>query len=98
MKLSVQKTKRMVMVLLFVVSAFLMSKNAMAQEKFILSSTEFTIKVGHESQFEEGLKAWKACYLENKGEWTWTMWKRYNGKGSVYVLTSNSPNWATMDD
>jgi hypothetical protein len=98
MKLSVQKTNRMVMVLLFVVSAFLMSKNAMAQEKFILSSTEFTIKVGHESQFEEGLKAWKACYLENKGEWTWTMWKRYNGKGSVYVLTSNSPNWATMDD
>jgi hypothetical protein len=98
MKLSVQKTKRMAMVIMFVATVLFMSKHTHAQEKFILSSTEFTIKVGHESQFEEGIKAWKACYLENKGEWTWTMWKRYNGKGSVYGLTSNSANWAKMDD
>jgi len=98
MKLSVQKTKRMAMVFMFVAAGLVLNKVATAQEKFILSSTEFTIKVGHESQFEEGVKAWKACYLENKGEWTWTMWKRYNGKGSVYSLTSNSLNWAKMDD
>ena len=88
----------MAMLFLFVASGLLMGNVARAQENLILSSTEFTIKGGQESQFEDGVKAWKACYLENKGEWTWTIWKRYNGKGSVYVLTSVSPNWAKMDD
>jgi hypothetical protein len=36
----------------------------------LMSVTEFTVKPGHEMQFREGIKAWKACYLENKGEWT----------------------------
>jgi len=98
MKLSVQKTSRMAMVVLFIVAGLSMNSVAQAQEKFILSTTEFTVKNGHERDFEEGIKAWKACYLENKGEWTWTMWKRYNGKGSVYVLASRSENWAKMDD
>jgi hypothetical protein len=98
MKLSVQKTIRMAMVVLFIVAGLSMNSLAQAPEKFILSTTEFTVKGGHEKQFEDGVKAWKACYLENKGEWTWTMWKRYNGKGSVYVLASRSENWAKMDD
>jgi|PlaIllAssembly_1097288.scaffolds.fasta_scaffold18118_3 hypothetical protein len=98
MKLSVQKTIRMTMVFVFIVGGLSMSSVAQAPEKFILSTTEFTVKGGHEKQFEDGVKAWKACYLENKGEWTWTMWKRYNGKGSVYVLASRSENWAKMDD
>ena len=98
MKLSVQKTIRMAMFFLFVATGLLMNNVVRAQEKMILSSTEFTIKGGHEKQFEDGIKAWKACYLENKGEWTWTIWKRYNGKGSVYTLTSMSPNWAKIDD
>lgn len=98
MKFSEQKTIRMTMIALFVVAVLSMSSVAQTPQKFILSTTEFTVKSGHASQFEEGVKAWKACYLENKGEWTWTMWQRYNGKGSVYVLSSNSPNWATMDD
>lgn len=88
----------MAMAFLIVATGLLMNNVAQAQEKQILSSTEFTIKGGQEQQFEDGIKAWKACYLENKGEWTWTIWKRYNGKGSVYVLTSMSPNWAIMDD
>jgi hypothetical protein len=75
-----------------------MNTVAQEQQKFILSATEFTVKNGHEKQFEDGVKAWKACYLENKGEWTWNFWKRYNGKGSVYGLTSLSENWAKWDD
>jgi len=98
MKLSVQKAFQISIALLFIVTGLLMNNVARAQDKLILSSTEFTVKGGQEKQFEEGIKAWKACYLENKGEWTWTIWKRYNGKGSVYVLTSLSPNWAKMDD
>ena len=98
MKLSVQKTIRTTMIVLLIVAGLSMNTVAQAQEKFILSTTEFTVKNGHEKQFEDGVKAWKACYLENKGEWTWNMWKRYNGKGSVYVLTSRSKNWAEMDE
>lgn len=98
MKLIVQKTIRLTMVILFVVGGLLVNKVAEAQEKFILSMTEFTVKNGHEQQFEEGVKAWKACYLENNGEWTWTMWKRYNGTGSVYGITSRMANWAELDD
>lgn len=98
MKLSVQKAKRMAMVVLIIVSGLSMKSVAQAPEKFILSTTEFTVKGGHEKEFEDGIKAWKECYLENKGEWTWTMWQRYNGKGSVYVLSSRSANWAEFDD
>lgn len=63
----------------------------------LTSVTEFTIKPGHEMQFREGIKAWKACYLENKGEWTWRMWQRQQGEGSVFVLASDMANWAEMD-
>jgi hypothetical protein len=98
MKTSKQKTVRMAMVFLFIAAGLLMNSVARAQQKQILSMTEFTVKVGHEKQFEDGIKAWKACYLENKGAWTWNMWKRLNGKGSVYGLTSASPNWAKMDE
>ena len=98
MKLSVQKTIRLAMVFVFIVAGLSMNSLAQTPEKFILSTTEFTVKGGHERDFEEGIKAWKACYLENKGEWTWTMWQRYNGKGSVYVLASRSANWAEFDD
>ncbi len=98
MKLSVQKTIRMTMVVLIIVTGLSMNSVAQAPEKFILSTTEFTIKSGHEHDFEEGIKAWKACYHENKGEWTWTFWKRYNGKGSVYLLSTINQKWAEMDD
>lgn len=98
MKLSGQKTSRIAMVLLFLASGLMLNKIACAQEKQILSITEFTVMKGHDKQFEDGIKAWKACYLENKGTWSWNMWKRYNGKGSVYGLTSLSPTWASMMD
>ena len=97
MKLTVQKMRGLAMVFMFVAVGLLVSNSVLAQEKFILSTTEFTVKSGQESKFEEGVKAWKACYLENKGTWTWTMWKRFNGKGSVYVLTSRTKNWAELD-
>jgi hypothetical protein len=64
----------------------------------ILSMTEFTVKPGHNTQFREGVKAWKACYLEHEGEWTWNMWSRVQGEGTVYGLTSLMQNWAEMDD
>jgi hypothetical protein len=67
-------------------------------ERQILSLTEFTIKPGHSAIFVEGIKSWKECYLNNDGEWTWNVWNRVNGKGSVYLLTSYSSSWAEMDE
>lgn len=86
---------------LIVAFSTLFSSGVQAQETekgFILSMTEFTIKRGHDVQFREGLKAWKACYLENKGEWTWNVWHRKNGEGNVYALASVMANWAEMDE
>lgn len=64
----------------------------------ILSVTEFTIKPGHNTQFREGIKAWKSCYLENEGDWTWEVWSRIQGEGNVYALSSFMGSWAEMDD
>lgn len=63
----------------------------------LMSVTEFTIKPGHDLQFQEGVKAWKECYLAAKGEWTWRVWQRQQGDGNVYVLVSDMQNWAEMD-
>ncbi len=63
----------------------------------LMSVTEFVIKPGHEMQFQEGIKAWKSCYMENNGNWTWRIWERQQGEGSVYVLASEMANWAEMD-
>jgi hypothetical protein len=85
----------------FIAVSTLFSNSVQAQKAekgFILSVTEFNIKPGHDVQFREGIKAWKACYIENKGEWTWNMWHRMNGEGNVYILTSRMANWAEMDD
>jgi len=73
---------------------------AQAQEEgsMIISMTEFVVKPGHNTQFVEGVKAWKECYVENEGEWTWNMWSRVQGEGNVYGLTSFMENWSQMDD
>ena len=63
----------------------------------LMSVTEFTVRDGHDLQFQEGVKAWKACYLAEKGEWTWRVWQRLQGEGNVYILASDMPNWAEMD-
>ncbi len=88
-------------ILLFFAISTLMSNSAQAQDAergFILSLGESTIKPGHDAKFREGVQAWKACYLENGGEWTWSMWRRMQGEGTVYTLTSGMANWAEMDD
>jgi hypothetical protein len=85
--------------LLLSISIF--SFNIFAQEEdesFILSMTEFTIKPGHDFEFREGIKAWKECYLENGGEWSWRIWQRVQGEGNVYILASSMSNWAEMDE
>ncbi|TXG39185.1 hypothetical protein [Seonamhaeicola maritimus] len=67
-------------------------------ESVLLNLSEITVKNGHNAQFIEGVKAWKECYLENNGEDKWNMWKRVQGEGTVYTMTSIMANWAEMDE
>lgn len=59
--------------------------------------SEITVKPGQESEFNEGEKLWKKCYLENKGTDKFNIWRRVQGEGIVYVLTRMMDNWAEMD-
>ena len=83
------------LVLLIAISPFVNAQDAPLGP--LTSVTEFTIKPGHTMQFREGIKAWKECYLKDGGEWTWRMWERQQGEGTVYILATNMPNWAEMD-
>ena len=73
---------------------------ALAQnnESSLLNMTEITLKQGHETQFIEGVKLWKECYLENKGPDSWNLWRRVQGEGVVYIFTGRMNNWAEMDE
>lgn len=89
----------LIMAVIFTATTFNLSAQTPEEELgFILSMTEFTIKSGHDDQFREGVKAWKKSYLENNGTWTWNMWRRVNGEGNVYILTSAMDKWAEMDE
>ena len=67
-------------------------------ESYLLRITEITVKHGHNAQFAQGVKTWKKCYKDNKGENAWNMWSRVQGEGSVYALTGRMANWAEMDE
>lgn len=74
--------------------------NAFAQEVPggpLLHTTELTIKPGQYMAFREGVKVWKACYLEKQGELKWRLWQQHQGEGSVFMYTSSKANWAEMD-
>ncbi len=70
---------------------------AQNNESEILTSTEITVKQGHNAAFMEGVKKWKTCYLENNGEDKWNMWSRQQGVGNFYIMSGAMPNWAEMD-
>jgi len=69
-----------------------------SNESVLLSLSEITIKPGHDAQFLDGVKSWKECYLENEGTDKWNMWRRVQGEGSVYTMTSTMAKWAEMDE
>jgi hypothetical protein len=71
---------------------------AQENESFLLNMSEITVKPGHEAQFVEGVKSWKACSLENEGQDKWNIWARVQGEGIVYTMTSTMAKWAEMDE
>jgi len=73
--------------------------SALAQEEndYILEVTEIGVKLGHDMKFREGVKAYMACYAENGGQGSWSVWRNVDGKGGVYHIVSDLANWAEMD-
>jgi len=102
MKNQIKKTGILLMLVAILAIGMFPVQNANAQAleegSMLLRTTEFTIKPGHDTQFQEGIKAWKKCYLDNEGDWNWAMWSRVNGTGNVYLLASFMGSWAEMDD
>jgi len=73
---------------------------ATAQEEpagHMLSLFEFHVKGGHDSEFREGVAAWKKCYLEQKGDRSWNTWQQQQGRGNVYVAAFRMKNWGVLD-
>jgi hypothetical protein len=102
MKMIKSASKTLVAAAILLLISMGMQHSAMAQddsenESMLLSISEFHVKMGENMAFQEGVKAWKSCYLENEGEWTWNVWSRINGEGTVYYLTSYSGGWAEFD-
>jgi len=63
----------------------------------LMTMTTFKIKQGHTSQFQDGVKKYKKCYSEDGGEESWNFWRRSQGEGAVFGVTSMMDNWAEMD-
>lgn len=87
--------KKIIFFLLFLTPLVVSSQEG---QKYLLNVSELKIKPGHDDQFTEAVKEYKACYQENQGTGTWNIWKRLHGDGNVYVLTSTMENWAELDE
>ena len=67
-------------------------------ESFLLNMTEITVKQGHSEEFLQGMRAYRKCYSDNGGNYESSLWRRVQGDGNVYVLTSTMQKWAEMDE
>jgi len=67
-------------------------------ESFLLNMTEITVKQGHNEEFLQGMRAYRKCYTDNGGTYDSNLWRRVQGDGAFYVLTSTMQNWAEMDE
>lgn len=70
---------------------------AQEQDRRILHMWELTIKNNHGEKFQQGMKNWKDCYLQNEGVDSWNVWNRVQGMGNVVAVTLYMDKWAEMD-
>lgn len=67
------------------------------KESQILQMFELKLKMNEGQKFQEGMKKWKDCYLENKGVDTWNVWNRIQGASGTVAVTMMMDKWAEMD-
>ena len=68
------------------------------EETQILQMYELKVKMNQGDKFQEGMKKWKDCYVENKGVDTWNVWNRVQGEYGVVAVTFLMDKWAEMDE
>ncbi len=68
------------------------------QESRILQMYELKVKMNQGDKFQEGMKKWKDCYLENSGTDTWNVWNRMQGDYGVVAVTFMMDKWAELDE
>lgn len=83
--------------ILILILLFPLLTTSQENKGILLNMSELVINPGQNDQFMEGVKMYKKCYEENGGTETWNIWKRLQGHGNVYVLTSSMANWAEME-
>lgn len=66
-------------------------------DRRILHMWELTIKPNEGEKFQQGMKNWKDCYLQNEGVDSWNVWNRVQGMGNVVAVTLFMDKWAEMD-
>ena len=66
-------------------------------ESRILQMFELKIKMNQNQKFNEGMKKWKDCYIENKGVDSWNVWNRVQGESGTIAVTLYMDKWAELD-
>jgi hypothetical protein len=71
---------------------------AQGQADHMLEVSELEVKIGHESKFREGVKAYKECYDDQGGEGSWVAWPNVGGSGSSYLIATARSGWAELGE
>ncbi|MEN1727710.1 MAG: hypothetical protein AAGJ52_04645 [Pseudomonadota bacterium] len=67
-------------------------------DDYMLNMTIIDVKPGHMRPFREGMTAYNACYSENGGERSWSVWNNVTGSGDYYYMVSRMDAYAEMDE
>jgi len=67
------------------------------EDSYILEITRIEVKIGHDMQFRDAMKAYKSCLVEREYSESWSTWSNVGGEGREYHVVSNMDNWAEMD-
>jgi hypothetical protein len=77
-----------------------MAGHSVAEEPrdHMLEISELEVKIGHESKFRSGVKAYQQCYEEQDGKGRWVAWRNVGGAGSRYLIVTSRSGWAELGD
>jgi hypothetical protein len=75
------------------------ANTSMAQDDdYMLRMNIIDVKIGHMTKFREGMAAYNACYSENDGDGSWTVWNNVVGGGDYYYMVGRMDAYAEMDE
>lgn len=64
---------------------------------FMLDILRVEVKMGHNMQFRDGVKAYTECYADAGGTMSWGVWYNMDGEGNIYYRAAQRENWAELD-